>query len=87
MVSMTRNVDFRTCIYLRVAEDCQGSHFSEEVNMIAGHAALQDKADIVADIAQALVDIQEADVVVQLGNALILSGHIPEATQLASTRT
>ncbi len=54
---------------------------------VVGHAALQDKADIVADIAQALVDIQEADVVVQLGNAMVLGGHIPEATQLASMRT
>ena len=48
-------------------------------------AALQDKADVVADIAQSLVEIQEADVVVQLGNALVVSGHISEATQLAST--
>ena len=38
-----------------------------------------------ADISQSLVEIKEADVVVQLGNALVVSGHIPEATQLAST--
>ena len=81
----------RTCVHImcQCMHMCGGRSISSANEdlcfLLSCRAASQDKADVVADIAQSLVRIQEADVVVQLGNALVVSGHIPEATQLAST--
>ena len=53
------------------------------VHDIVVHLCQEERADAVAQTTIGLLDLNEMDVIMQINNSLVQSGHIGEATQIA----